>query len=248
MENVNIAWTFDGRSINMVVGRTPYTVPKTHPNFEKILQFFRDGETDTDRLEDLVDVRRAISNVTDGKVEVLNGVVYYDGEVLHNYAADRILAFLQEGLPASPIMRFVEKVMKNPSKRAVDELYKFLEKAEMPLTKNGNFLAYKWVNNDYFDCHSNSFDNSVGKTVEMPRNQVDDNPNHTCSSGLHVCSKNYVNFGQRLMLVEVNPKNVVAVPIDYNASKMRVSKYKVLEEILDTDGWKEHKFDRPIWG
>jgi hypothetical protein len=32
-------------------------------------------------------------------------------------------------------------------------------------------------------------------------------------------------------VVEVNPANVVAVPYDYNFSKMRVCEYKVLTEI-----------------
>jgi hypothetical protein len=65
----------------------------------------------------------------------------------------------------------------------------------------------------------------------MARNSVNDNPEETCSHGLHVCSEGYTKFGDRLMLVAVNPADVVSVPIDYNASKMRTCRYTVFQEI-----------------
>jgi hypothetical protein len=70
----------------------------------------------------------------------------------------------------------------------------------------------------------------------MDRSKVDDDPQHTCSSGLHVCADEYLKGyatgeNNRTLVVEVNPANVVAVPYDYNFSKMRVCEYKVLTEI-----------------
>jgi hypothetical protein len=79
--------------------------------------------------------------------------------------------------------------MENPSYRAVNELYGFLEKNRLPITPDGHFLAYKKVRDDYKDIHSGTMDNSVGKIVEMERNQVNDDKNQTCSSGLHFCSE-----------------------------------------------------------
>lgn len=79
-------------------------------------------------------------------------------------------------------------------------------------------------------------DNSIGNVIKMDRAKVDDDPQHTCSSGLHVCADEYLkgyatDSNARTLVVEVNPANVVAVPYDYNFSKMRVCEYKVLAEI-----------------
>lgn len=70
----------------------------------------------------------------------------------------------------------------------------------------------------------------------MERSLVDDNPNNTCSSGLHVASFKYAeDFGSgRLVLCEVDPRDVVSVPVDYNSQKMRTCKYKVIGETKES--------------
>ena len=81
--------------------------------------------------------------------------------------------------------------MANPSRRATEELYRFLEHKSMPLTPEGNFLAYKGVTSDFKDCYSRKFDNSVGQTLTMIRNQVCDDANVGCSDGFHAGSYEY---------------------------------------------------------
>ena len=129
-------------------------------------------------------------------------------------------------------MKFAQKLQCNPSHRATQHLYEFLEKNNHPITESGNFLCYKRVRSNFMDIHSGTFDNSVGNTVSMPRNKVNEDPNQTCSAGLHVCACSYLShFGspdEPILEVEVDPKDVVAIPIDYSQSKMRVSSYKVL--------------------
>ncbi len=110
-------------------------------------------------------------------------------------------------------------------------LYRFLEHNGHPLTEDGCFIAYRGVTDDFRDCRTRSIDNSVGSVVEMPREQVDDNPNNTCSYGLHVACFNYAEgFGPKLIEVKVNPKDVVCVPEDYEGTKMRVCRYEVVNE------------------
>jgi hypothetical protein len=127
----------------------------------------------------------------------------------------------------------MENLMNNPSKRAVDELYRFLEKNNLPITPDGHFLAYKKVRENYMDCHSGTFDNSVGKVCEMERNHVDDDKDRTCSTGLHFCSQEYLKSfgGERTMIVKVNPRDVVSIPSDYNDSKGRACRYEVVGEL-----------------
>ena len=139
--------------------------------------------------------------------------------------------------------------MTNPSKRAVDELYGFLEKNSLPITPDGHFLAYKKVRQNYFDCHTGKMDNSVGKIVEMERNEVDDNKDQTCSTGLHFCSQEYLpHFGggdSRVVIVKINPRDVVSIPVDYNNAKGRACRYEVIGEVGANPDDKV-EFDKPV--
>ena len=145
----------------------------------------------------------------------------------------RMVQMLQEGFSIEPLVNFMDNLMQNPSHRSVNELYGFLEKNNLPITPDGHFLAYKRVRDNYFDVHSGTMDNSVGKIVEMPRNEVDDNANNTCSSGLHFCSQEYLTSfgGDRTVIVKINPRDVVSIPNDYNNSKGRACRYEVIGEV-----------------
>jgi hypothetical protein len=136
--------------------------------------------------------------------------------------------------------------MKNPSNRAINETYRFLENYGLPITDDGCFLAYKAVRNNYTDIYSGKYDNSIGKSPEMPRGQVDDDYDRDCSKGLHVGALDYVvqyghftkgaalpTDGNRLLIVKVNPQDVVSVPKYESHPKVRVCRYEVVSEITD---------------
>ncbi len=170
-------------------------------------------------------------------VELRDGVVYYNGEALHNTLTDRIVQMSLEGFDVRPMILFLTNLQQNPSFRAVTELYSFLEKGNLPITEDGYFLAYKKVRSDYKDCHTGSIDNSVGQIVEMPRNKVNEDPNQTCSSGLHFCSRDYLSQfgGDHTMILKINPADVVAIPTDYNDSKGRTCRYVVVGEVQNDE-------------
>lgn len=76
-----------------------------------------------------------------------------------------------------------------------------------------------------------------GETVvTMPRNKVDDEASRTCSHGLHFCSIDYLSHfgGERIVVLKINPKDVVSIPVDYNNAKGRCCSYKVVGEVEDT--------------
>ena len=80
----------------------------------------------------------------------------------------------------------------------------------MPLTPDGNFLAYKGVRDDYTDWHSGKFSNQVGDVNEMARNYVCDDANIGCSYGFHAGSLEYARGygrGGHLMVVEIDPSD-----------------------------------------
>lgn len=193
-------------------------------------------EGNIDVLLQLTDMATVLIDYTDGEIEIVDGNVFYDGEQLDNYPARRMIEFMRSGVPFGPLAAFIKRLMLNTSYRVREQLYGFLEESSMPLTDDGYFLAYKKVRSDYMDIHSGSFRNAVGDVCEMPRYKVDDNPNNTCSAGLHVCSYSYLpHFGSdsssTVMVVKVDPADVVSVPTDYNNAKMRVCRYEVIDEI-----------------
>jgi hypothetical protein len=159
-----------------------------------------------------------------------------------------MIKMLNRGTNIEPWCRFLTKLMKNPAKHAVQELFQWLEKAKMPITDNGNFLAYKKVMDDYSSSHRNAdgttFWNKIGTTIKMPRNQVDDNRHQTCSTGLHFCSYDYLpqymGYSGKVLIMEINPRHVVSIPSDYDFAKGRGAKMNIIGELTLEEA--EHAF------
>ena len=172
---------------------------------------------------------KAINKYGLGQITVVDGVIYYQDIEVHNTVTERIVRMMGEGFDVDPMLRFLENLMDNPSNRSVKDLYRFLEHNSLPITSDGHFLAYKYVTDDFKDCYSRTKDNSVGSTVTMERRDVEDNPDVTCSSGLHFCSIDYLGGGgSNVVILKINPADVVSIPTDYNNAKGRCCKYKVV--------------------
>jgi hypothetical protein len=233
---MRVPYTLSAESVTVFVSGKMRTVLSGNKNFEKLREHLRGPEHDATTILTLSDREETIRQSAGKSVEVINGTVYYKGEELHNALTNKLLNLLDDGFDATPWIKFLEKMMDNPSFRSRNCLYGFLEHFNAPITPEGNFIAFKRVGYNWKDLHTGTMDNSLGKVVKMDRSKVDDDPQHTCSSGLHVCADEYLKGyatgeNNRTLVVEVNPANVVAVPYDYNFSKMRVCEYKVLTEI-----------------
>lgn len=203
-----------------------HNIASTDGRYQLVLDAIKSGRLN--EIPDLVDTTKALR---DAGVDVRDGVVFMDNQPLPDQLSDRVLQFFHEGLPFEPLIKFWRKLKKNPSFNSRMQLFKFLEHNGHPITTEGNFIAYRSVTRNFKDHHTKSMDNSVGKIVEVDRSQVDDNPNNTCSHGLHVACLSYAqDFGSDRVIVdvEVDPADVVAVPTDYNGTKMRVCKFKVV--------------------
>lgn len=147
------------------------------------------------------------------------------------------------------LVRFMEKVYDNRIESSRESLFDFISACGLKLTKDGNFVGFKAVNRDYGSIARGpgivnnvsykdnvSLDNSIGNTVEIARSNVVLDRNTPCASGLHVGTYEYAAFsyggqGSRVITVEVDPRDVISVPYDYNCQKMRVCRYSVIGEI-----------------
>jgi hypothetical protein len=230
---MSFPYLIQGSNIVVVIGNKPHTISKTHITYQKVVDAIKAQDWET--VRDVIEPKKVVLNYGQGNVSVQGETLFWKGKEMHNSLSKRMIQMLQDGFPIEPLVKFMENLMANPSHRAVNELYGFLEKNSLPITQEGYFLAYKKVRNDYMDIHSATFNNSVGMICEMERNTVDDNQNNTCSNGLHFCSQEYLpSFGgsdSRIMILKINPADVVSIPTDYNNSKGRTCRYEVIGEL-----------------
>jgi len=229
-----VPYLIQGKNIILVIDGKSHTISKdTHIAYGKIVEALK--AQDWNALRDLVVPAKAIVDFGNGYVSIVDDVVMWKGNPFNNALSERMIDMYQEGFPIDPMVRFMENLMDNPSKRSVDQLYGFLEKNKLPITEDGCFLAFKRVRNDYLDIHSGTISNHIGAFVEMDRNLVDDNPDSYCSTGLHFCSESYLgSFGssdQPVMILKINPADVVSIPSDYNGAKGRCMRYEVVAQV-----------------
>jgi hypothetical protein len=223
------------------------TIRASDSSFNKAVEAFANQDWET--LVNLIDPSRHVAKLTARfeDVEVRDNTVFYKGDPVHGVIVERILQFRDQGLDMMPLVKFLAKLMLNPSKRAVDELYSFLEHKNLPITDNGNFLAYKGVDANYWSIHSGNVKllkgrannnghifNGIGEEIQIPRNQVDDNKEHHCSYGLHAGTLEYANGFRsddgKVVIVEIDPADVVSIPSDCECQKLRTCRYKVVDE------------------
>lgn len=239
MTNTNEGYTINQNSITIFYGGKIVTIDKGHAKAEDIIKLLRKGYLDL--AYNMADMATAIQEYAKGAVKITNGELFYGNDRVDNSLTRRIVKMWEEGDDFSSMVKFLDNLQLNPSQRAVNELYRFLEANSLPITDDGHFLAYKKVNSNYKDFHSGTFDNRVGSVCRMDRNKVNDNPNETCSTGLHFCSQEYLKSmygGQgHLMVVKVHPRDVVSIPVDYNNSKGRCCKYTVVSEKVQDTTW-----------
>jgi hypothetical protein len=157
--------------------------------------------------------------------------IRYRGEPMPALISQRIWSMAQRGESPEPLFNFYTRLQRNPSFRSVNQLFSFLANGNIPIEADGCFLAYKRVRADLRDHHSGTIANTPGAVIEMPRNQISDDPEYTCHVGLHVGAYGYLDQFHtegETVICRVDPEHVVCVPKDYHAQKMRVCKYEVV--------------------
>jgi len=256
---MSFPYIIQGDNIMIVVDNKPHNINRTHPAYQKVLDAIKTG--DDAAVRDLIEPKQAVLKFAQGNVTIDGHQLFWKHRELHSTLAARMIAMLGEGFDIRPMAAFMENLMQNPSKRAIDELYDFLEVGQLPITPDGHFLAYKKVRSDFYDVYSGTVlnapahlmtqeqlnmlptvsdhddrvvvsVNAAGLTeITMERSLVDDDKDRTCSSGLHFCSQDYLRLfrGDQIVILKINPADVVSIPSDYNNTKGRTCRYQVLD-------------------
>ncbi len=231
-----------GNSLTFYVKGRPYHLHKDHQNFDIARQHLLTPGTDHDAemLVDLVDIRKGLERASFGAIQFDDETILWRGKPLTGIWVDRILAHRAAGEAFDHLWKALDKLVHNPTVTAIERLPIFLDRVGLGFLPDGRFLAFKGVQADYHSAHENTdgtrFRHLVGDAPRMPREEVDPDPNQTCSTGLHVGAPGYVRghySGGRyaLVLVAVDPVDVVSVPTDYQGEKMRVCGYEVIEHL-----------------
>lgn len=246
MSTSNVTFIKTPTSVAVRINGEFKSLLREHPLFGRLIDAL---ETRAFHLiEGLFDAAKLVKQHSSGKFWVDDkNCIIHKGEVMPPSLSKRIMAFCEQGIDTESLVKFWENLVSNPSLRSREHLYAFLDHNNIPLTEDGCFVAYKYINANWTDCHSGTFDNSIGATPSMPREEVDEDPTVTCSRGLHVCAYGYLYGGDNLRHVEVkvHPADVVCVPNDYSGQKMRTCKYTVIREMeKGTGGRKEQLYPK----
>lgn len=210
----------------------PYSLTPDSFNYDKLIAALRANDEATFCSSLLND--ETLGEYCTGLMSFSSGFASWDGIPVPDIFSDRILQLVEQGYEFEPMLNFVRNLCENKDDHSIIELIDFLKHRNLPLTKDGCFLGYKRVRDDYKDHYTGTFDNSIGNIVKMPRAEVNDRRQECNSNGLHVGALEYVQGFSRgegkIIIVKVNPKDVVSVPIDENFMKLRCCEYRVLAD------------------
>jgi len=235
--------TQDGvRTVTAIVdGNLLVTSDETNPNFDEIAMRLFEGKTAN--IEVLFTAEKAVEESfkrVSERVQVLNGEVYFDGDVVHNALSEHMLSLIYKGEDVSPLVAFWEKIAQNPSEHSRAQLFEWLNRHKFTITADGDILAYKGLRSDSTSVHAGPgivdgkpmnghLPNKEGSIVEIGRSKVVADSFVGCASGLHVGTYEYASSFGHGVTVEayINPRDVVSVPTDCDAQKVRVCRYRV---------------------
>ena len=142
---------FDGRQ---------HSVPLNSPNAQLAMDAV--AKQDIVALRRAFDIKseviRAVKKAGGDRVTVENRNVFVtdsDGNrrEVTGVVVNRVLDSIAAGYDVKPLFNFLTKLYDNPSNRAINETYDFIEACNLPITPDGDFLAYKKVRKDYLDVH-----------------------------------------------------------------------------------------------
>ena len=197
-------------------------------------------------------------------MSVENGVIKFGEYVLEETLSNHILSLLddnntpKDGKLWKSYVRFLDNLHQNVNEDIRKQLFRWMDyenKAgnDFGITEDGCIVGYKgcvgtvlqpmsqFTGNAIVDGVEvkGSIPNKVGSVIQMPRSAVEFDPSVGCSVGLHVGTRDYaVGWAPILLLVKVNPRDIVSVPYEVQSQKMRVCEYTVLEV---TDASAEHR-------
>lgn len=184
--------------------------------------------------------------VTETIVGIVDDTVFGNMQQLESMLANMNQTRKVEGF--KNFMTRISAVIKE-RRHSVEDLIRFLEKADLPLANDGSVIAYKILrsqgNGTFVDCHSGKVKQRVGSLVRVLPELVDLSRDRECSNGLHIARRRYLGSfsGDVCVLCLIAPEDFMAVPHN-DSNKVRVSGYRILD-VIEPKTVNKLKSDRP---
>lgn len=226
-----------------------YMADSRHPRWQDILNGLEAGDPAVWDLFDVgVGMVNKLRSITE-RVSWDGSNVLWDGDPVHSVIAKQIARALETGEQNyEALAKFWEKLEGNPDAHSKEQAYSWLATHDFKITADGDLVAYKGVHKTDDGYRSSSsgtafvngfkrtgqIPQALGDEVTMPRSSVTHDPGLGCHTGLHVGDWTYAsNFATATVEVHVNPRDIVSVPTDCGARKMRVCRYRLVREVTE---------------
>lgn len=193
--------------------------------------------SDWNKLDNLQNISKNLIKWSNGRLAIEGNRVRFDGDLLPTSLEDHLLSLYKskKEYALDAWSKFTEKLREASHVDTHNRLHAFLQYNDLAINEQGNVLAWKVVTPNFKDKFTGTFDNSVGSTVSMARTKVTFDPTKTCSHGLHACAFGYLtsfsSSGDQVVLVEIDVRDIVSVPVDYDGKKIRCCKYVVSKHV-----------------
>jgi hypothetical protein len=242
-----IAYMITADRVSFVLNQRARSLLLKSEQGRKVVELLKTDPQDIEAIGELTDIPTWIAKQSHGRVTVDETErLRLDGKLIDYGLTGRITKIVEQGVSFTSLANFIERLSRNPDPSVAEDLYRFMEKGNLPLDPEGYVLGFKKVDDTYHSFYTGT-DGKVcyapGTSPSMPREACDPNRQRTCSRGLHVCSFEYLNFWYarkgRLLIVRVDPEHVTAIPMDHNDQKLRCCQLDVVGEIPEEDA-KDH--------
>lgn len=229
-----------------------YTADERHPHFTRILEGLKTGDPNVWDWFDVASGVVSAFNVITDRVSYDGQNVLFDGDPVHSVLAEQLDRAIQYGDPDNyrALALFWEKLESNPTEHSRTQAYDWLSCHKFQITPEGDVVGFKGVVStaDGYKSYASSqlagvpsgyvngvpikelsqIPQKVGDVVTMPRSEVAHDPREACKRGLHVATHGYArSFGDTVVEVHVNPRDIVSVPTDGRGEKVRACRYTV---------------------
>ena len=199
-----------------------------------------------------------VSKVEQADINLNNGKLFFKADVELDEATSSVIfkqILRDRNIDRATVENFRRKLNDNTSDFVREQLLSWLqymglvEGETLTIAPDGDLIGYKGltrnIHNEMVSINSGpgivngerfqntNLVNEPGNIVEIDRELVNDDPATGCASGLHIGTFSYARgFAQTdVVLCKFNPADVVSVPIDCEAQKVRVCKYEVIDKV-----------------
>jgi hypothetical protein len=247
-----------------------FTAHSTHPNYEAIIEGLDSEDPEVWSLFNVAGgLARRFEKITD-RVAFDGENVLWDGDVMN--LDDPFVVAITRAINSgeknyAALAKFKEKLESNPNEHSRLQAYDWLAAHNFKITAEGDIVGYKgvftqadgrfrsWHRSEKPGMPSAYVDGvalppmdyvyaPVGAEVTLPRSEVTHDPGRACDRGLHVAVFGYAgHYGDTVIEVHVNPRDVVSVPTDANGQKVRACAYKVVRVVTQEAGGNSQVLD-----